>query len=176
MDIQAEEWRTIPSFPDYSASSLGRIRRDTHSPSGFSKPGRILKQTKRQNGYHFKVTLWRDGTRRDVSVHRAVAEAFLPPPPDSLAVVMHINEESAYPNAAANLMWGTPKENVEDSLRKGRWAIGSRSGNAKLTEQDVAVIRRDHPQFSQRQLAQRYGVTKTAIRSVLHRKSWAHVA
>ena len=66
--MEYEYWRTIPSFPLYSASNYGRIRND--------KTGRIMRMQVGTRGYLI-LTLRRDNRQVPQLVHRLVAEAFL---------------------------------------------------------------------------------------------------
>jgi len=77
----------------------------------------------------------------------------------------------------AHLFLGTFRENHIDKIRKGRGARGERLPWAKLSEGDVRVIRRvyrvgKHPQ---REIAEQYGVTQSAISAVIRNKSWRWV-
>lgn len=82
-----------------------------------------------------------------------------------------------------HLFLGTQRENLRDMLKKGRrrprsigqW-IGSRNVRAKLTENDVRAIRSEYAAGSSlRKLSAKFGIAHTAIASVLHRRTWAHV-
>jgi hypothetical protein len=75
-----------------------------------------------------------------------------------------------------HLFLGSAKENTADMMRKGRKPMGVASHNAKLTEEDVAFIRKNFKsrdrQFSQHALARRFGVGQTTIRRILAGTSW----
>lgn len=86
----------------------------------------------------------------------------------------------------AHLFLGTPKDNTRDMIAKGRngartkpgnFARGSDASRVALTEDDVRGIRlaASSGSISQRALAARYGVTKSAVYSVIHRLTWSHV-
>lgn len=77
----------------------------------------------------------------------------------------------------AHLFLGTNTDNMRDKTAKGRQAAGSRHGCAKLSEFDVAEIRRldSSRAIARRDLAARYGVTKEAI-SYIVRCGWRHVS
>ena len=62
-----EEWRTIPAFPSYSVSNLGRIRLD--------RLDRILHPSRNQHG-HLKVNLVKDGATYTRHVNQLVGKAF----------------------------------------------------------------------------------------------------
>lgn len=53
---------------------------------------------------------------------------------------------------------------------------GVKHPRAKLTEDDVRLIRQLHPDLSYRVLARKFDVSKRAIESVVTRKTWIHVA
>jgi hypothetical protein len=105
-----EQWREIPSAPDYEASSLGRIRS--------YKSGRpvILKGWLSGTGYHY-VTI-RDGVGRHRATHSLVCEAFHGPKPFPKAEVRHLDGTRTN-NDPENLCWGTASENRYDSVRHG---------------------------------------------------------
>lgn len=72
----------------------------------------------------------------------------------------------------------TPLWNMRDRERKGRGRQprGSKSGQAKLTEKKVLMIRRKLKQgVTAVDLALRYGVSSVAIDHVNHRRTWGHV-
>jgi hypothetical protein len=107
-----EEWKTVPSLPEYEASSLGQIRRIPYEAEmprgGFRTYG----------GKEWKGVWTKDRKRRIVmfnrktyKVHRLVCEAFNGPSPFQGAVVMHLNENSD-DNRPENLAWGTQKQNL----------------------------------------------------------------
>lgn len=64
-----------------------------------------------------------------------------------------------------HLQLGTPKENSEDMMRKGRHHKGETTPWAKLNARQVADIRRLYARggISQRKLGEMYGVTQTNI-------------
>lgn len=101
-----EEWRDIEGYPGYEVSSLGRVR----SPRG------VLKSYLNPDGYR-SLSICRDNKRYTKRVHRLVAEAFHGPRPHG-QVARHVDGDSLN-NLASNLRWGSPSENVQDSLRHG---------------------------------------------------------
>lgn len=105
-----EEWRDIKGYECvYQVSNLGNVRRLV----GFRcRNERILKPRKKAKGY-LMVHLCDNGIRKDVSVHRLVAEAFIPNP-NNLPEVNHIDEDKTN-NRVSNLEWCTRQYNVEYS-------------------------------------------------------------
>lgn len=73
-----------------------------------------------------------------------------------------------------HLAWETP---VENNQVKPRALIGSASPLSKLSETDVAEMRRlyEANRTTQEQLAKAYGVNIATVNSALRRKTWRHV-
>lgn len=85
----------------------------------------------------------------------------------------------------AHLWLGTCKENLADMVAKGRGgkngrpgshSVGSENPNAKLSADVVREIRASRPQHSLREMAKRYGITKSSVCDIVSRRSWAHVS
>ena len=94
------------------------------------------------------------------------------------ALIMHTCDTPRCVNPR-HLRVGSHKENVRDCNEKGRRNTprGTKCGQAKLTDQQVTVLResyRTSPQTHER-LAQMFGVTRKAISEALHGHTWAHV-
>lgn len=114
-----EEWRDIPGWPHYQASSSGRIRsidRYIEFPDGRGRRafGKIIRQYKLTGGRYMAVSL-NVGT---VSVHSLVALAFIGERPDGMQVC-HTNGDM-HDNAALNLRYDTPSANGYDQVNHGR--------------------------------------------------------
>jgi hypothetical protein len=64
-----------------------------------------------------------------------------------------------------------------DGYEYGRSPRGEAHPRAKLTEADVLEIRRLHREGAggYGALAERFGVSRSVIQSVVQRRSWAHV-
>ena len=107
--MEYEYWRTIPSFPVYSASNYGRIRNDG--------TGRIMHVYLHSSKGYLTLTLRRDNKQVAVAVHRLVAEAFLGGPHPGLDV-NHIDGDKTN-NCVENLEWCTREENVRHAIRTG---------------------------------------------------------
>jgi|SRR6266496_6515426 len=77
----------------------------------------------------------------------------------------------------AHLFLGTDNDNRQDCISKGRDVRGELHYCAKLTNQDIRDIRRLYIQtdLSSRMLAEQFGVSKSAIRNIVIRKTWTHV-
>ena len=106
-----EEWKDIKGYEGiYQVSDLGRIRSlDRLGTDGRSLKGKILKSSKRHDGY-LQVHLSKNGKVEICFLHRLVAEAFCPNP-ENLPFVNHCNERKD-DNKAFNLDWVTAKENT----------------------------------------------------------------
>ena len=104
-----EVWRKIEGFENYSVSTYGRVRND--------KSGRIL-QYKSKTSPRKGVTLSKGKIRFQASVHRLVAQAFLPNP-ENLPEVNHIDEDPSN-NHVTNLEWCTHLYNMNFGTRTER--------------------------------------------------------
>lgn len=90
-----EEWRCISGYNGvYEVSSQGNVRN--------AMTGRILKPGMLRNGYLI-VVLSKSNTRKTCTVHRLVAEAFIPNPL-GLSQVNHCDEDKTN-NSVDNLEW-----------------------------------------------------------------------
>lgn len=75
----------------------------------------------------------------------------------------------------AHLFLGTHQDNTDDAVAKRRHAFGSRSGQAKLSESDVALIRQRVAAGETRAaLALEYGVSRPLIGYAVRGDTWAH--
>lgn len=114
------------------------------------------------------------GTIRHVFGHVLVLEAFVGERPDGMdachADCIRTN------NHLSNLRWDTRSNNIQDSIKAGIFQCGVKSGAAKLSEEDVINIRKNaklgHTSRSQ---AKRYGVSHSAILSLINKKTWRHI-
>lgn len=102
-----EFWKEIRGYEGlYEVSNLGRVRRTTSSnrlhTNGVLKPSR--------RGNYLKVNLSKDGKGRDFSIHRLVAETFIPNP-NNYPQVNHKDEVKTN-NIVENLEWCTALQNT----------------------------------------------------------------
>ncbi len=102
-----EEWRSVSDYPTYQVSNLGRVRN--------SSTGNILKNTIDTNGYHI-MTLYQTGRKKKHSVHRLVAQEFIPNPENKL-FVDHIDRNKTN-NTISNLRWCTHTKNTRNRTKK----------------------------------------------------------
>lgn len=97
----AEKWIPIKNYEGlYEISNLGVVRN--------AKTLNIVAPFKNHGGY-LRVNLWANNSARKYSIHRLVAEAFIPNP-EGKPQVNHIDENKTN-NRVDNLEWCTNVEN-----------------------------------------------------------------
>lgn len=110
-----EYWKSIRGYEDYyEVSTLGRVRRKA-SCNRLYTDGILSPRIRR--GY-YAVELCKDGKQKSFSIHRLVAETFIPNT-NNLPCVNHIDENKLN-NAVNNLEWCSYKYNTNygDGIRK----------------------------------------------------------
>lgn len=159
-----EIWKEVAECPAYEVSNLGRIRRK--KPYRSTMVGRVLTPCRHRDG-HLLARLSSGGVSKARYVHRVVADAFLAPPPDPGMIVRHLNGNPA-DNRAENLAWGTHKDNFNDRLIHGTGHDGERNPNAKLTDDDVRIIRARHVfGDSKADLSRLFGVSDVQVGKIV---------
>jgi hypothetical protein len=111
--------RVIHNFPSYKVDEDGDVYRcsyvDWGNKAKYNGEHKLNPATDRY-GY-LKVCLCEKGVRRYVTVHRLVAETFIPNP-NSLPTVNHKNGNKK-DNRVCNLEWVTNKENTHHAFLTG---------------------------------------------------------
>lgn len=157
--FRVEEWRPTVGVAGYEVSSLGDVR---------NLNGRHLRP--RPNKGYLEVFMCVDGKQLTKSVHRLVAEAFIPNP-DGLPVVNHINGVKAS-NGDDNLEWCTRSQNYKHAARLGLVHRAAHHWNNKtvsLSMDELLALREDHlAGMSNTRIAKKYSRSvKTVARLLL---------
>ena len=111
-------WRPVAGYEGiYEVRHSGEICRvEGKNSRGYYQPYKELRQTKNKSG-HWYVSL-HNGGQITKTVHRIVAEAFIPNP-NNLPLVRHLDDNPDN-NHVDNLAWGTKRDNQKDAVRNGR--------------------------------------------------------
>lgn len=143
----AERWKVVPSYPDYEASSLGRIRRAT--PGRSTYVGKILATPLDSGGY---PTI---GTRAHgpLRVHVLVAEAFHGAIPAG-GKVHHKNENRADARASNLAIKPSALAHGEEHRRGGK--DKRRHGEPNPTILCACGCGRSFPKYDALNRARRY--------------------
>lgn len=159
-----EEWRPVVGFEGlYEVSDMGNVRS--------LRSGKIIALCPHTGGY-LMIHLYVSGTRTPMTLHRAVAEAFLGPRPEGKQI-RHLDGDRKN-CSLSNLVYGTKLENEADKLRHGTRLRGEQMRHAKLTEADVRQIRARRGE-RQEDLADEFGCTFSNISAIQRGVSWRHV-
>lgn len=143
-NLPGEVFKDIEGFNGaYQVSNLGRVKsvaRITARVNGkaLSVKERILRTGKNAKGYP-TTSLFQDGRLKTKTIHRLVANAFIPNP-DCKKEVDHIDFDRSN-NKASNLRWATRSENVKSSYNAGnikhplKGKLGRLHHNSKAVKQ-----------------------------------------
>lgn len=175
--MDEERWAVIPSFPAYSASTHGRIKRHAIINGGGGSvriPSGCLTQRALPTG-HRQVTISMDNKPRTLLVHRLVAEAFLERPAEK-EFVCHRDDDPTN-NHISNLYWGDRHDNTQDMMRLDGQCKGAEVASAKLTDDAVRLIRaRVEAGERQHKVAADFGISQSNVSFIVKRQTWGHVA
>ena len=113
-----EIWKDIKGYEDlYQISNYGEVK-SLEKKAGFStRKEKILKQHLDKDGY-VKVYLCKNNKVKFLSVHRLIAEAFIPNP-NNFPQINH-KDENKQNNKIENLEWCTCKYNINYGTRTKR--------------------------------------------------------
>jgi hypothetical protein len=161
-----EQWRSIPGFPGYEASSYGRIRSPYHSAP-------LAPVIPQNNGYLFTNIIDVNGRKQHVGIHVLVCTAFHGPRPSTKHEVAHWDSDRMN-NRASNVRWATRRQNNLDKQRHGKQAYGTEIRQSKLSEADVLEIRAllQAGQLSFAKIAGSYNICVATVHAIKHRKTW----
>ena len=119
----------------------------------------------------------RDEDGRMTRTHRVAWRLANGPIPDGL-MIRHSCDNPPCCNPR-HLAPGTQLDNMRDMYRRQRanHPRGPRAANAKLTEADIIEIRSRHAARSSKlvEMAREYGLHRSQIERIVHRKAWAHL-
>jgi len=164
--IEKEDWANISGLNNmYSVSNIGRIKRvDTNF---------IRTPIEDRDGY-YRMTFSCNTVFHQGSIHRIVAEAFIPNP-DKKPCVNHKNGIKK-DNSVSNLEWCTNSENESHSYRN----LGKINPGRKLTIEDIVIIKKEaikgipYKRVGNIQyIANRFKVSRTCILNVLKGRTYA---
>ena len=122
-----EEWKSIPGYEGlYEVSNLGRVRSlDRYDGRNHFRKGKVLSLVKNTDGY-LKVLLKCNTKCKTITVHRLVAQAFIPNP-DNLPIINHKDEDKTN-NRVENLEWCDNYYNLMYGTGNDRRIISNQNG------------------------------------------------
>jgi len=170
------ELRPIPGFPNYMAGDDGSLWSPYRRGNGRKLfELRKMSPTLARTGYYVQQLITEDGQMKLVYVHAMILLAFVGQRPDGFHCCHNNGVKTDC--RPSNLRWDTIKSNVHDRSLHGTGNIGSRHGNAKLTEVQVVEIRERKARTGESNLkiSKDYGVSQGIIRRVVSGDGWKHV-
>lgn len=177
----AETWQDIPTLRGfYQASSWGRIRsvervvpstRNGKSATRISPSKVLTPHLNLARGGYYSVKVSVEGKAVTKAVHSLVCEAFQGLRSDGMTAA-HNNGDPT-DNRAENLRWATLRDNAADKRKHGTLLQGERNSMAKLTDDDVRLIRASTDSASS--IARSLGVSFSMVCRIRRGEAWKHV-
>lgn len=135
---------------------------------------------------YYRVTLKINGKRKDLSIHRTVAEYFCNIPKRHAKngltfedlVPNHI-DGCKHHNAAFNLEWITQKENMQHAFDTELCVniFGDKSHLAKMTEaQAIEVCEMIMQRKNNKEISKKLGITEKQVEHIRSRETWKQVS
>lgn len=181
-----EIWKDIAGYEGlYQVSNLGRVKSlDKYVNTGIKNQekrfisGKIIKQTSDKDGY-LRVGLNINNSKKIFPVHRIVCLSFH----ENTENKPQVNHKDGikFHNYEWNLEWSTLSENrihaYNTGLQNGLNRRGEKSNFVKLTEDQILKIRSEYIPYKvkQKYLAEKYGVTQSAISAIINKKNWNYI-
>ena len=179
IDLKNEIWKDIEGFEGiYQISDLARIKSLSRyvimkNNLPVLKKERILKPAYAY-GYAL-IGLSKNKVSKSFSIHRLVAQSFIPNPENKPEVNHKYPLLSKSFNSLWNLEWTTKSENTAHAVKNKLFKAyyGEKSHASKLTEKEVLEIRASN--LKQVELAKIYNIDQTTISIIKTRKIWANL-
>lgn len=175
--MKEEIWKPVVGYEGiYSVSEYGNIRREINSYHDRFIKGYILTPSISKKGYAF-LRLSKDGVGKMFSIAGLVAGAFIGPRPYRRQV--NHKDCNKRNNHYSNLEYVTCRENLLHAMKNNltRYCRGEKSNGHKITEKMVLEIREIYStgNFSQKELAKKYGIKEPAVSHIINRRNWKHI-
>jgi len=158
--------KQIPNYPGYFVTEDGRVWSErTNKGHG---PGKFLVFRKRLSGRLAVSLSLKKGKVVDRYVHHLVLETYVGQCPEGMEC-RHL-DGNPQNNRLENLCWGTHKDNELDKI------IHNTHGK-KLKEGEVRIIIYEYftKLFTQKELGEMHGISRTHISYIVNRKTWKHI-
>ena len=171
-----EIWRDIKGYENlYQISNLGRIKTKQKKVNNRFKDiireEKIIKLSLNRNGYYI-VHLWKDGKSINKTVHRLVANAFIPNE-NKLPLINH-KDENKKNNCVDNLEWCTYKYNSNYGERNKKLSKIMKTKNCKKIiayDYKTNEIYNEYPSISE--CARELNISKSDISHILNNNHYA---
>lgn len=157
-----EEWKWIVGYEStYQVSSFGRIksveRMVPHKRSVLKSIRHKILAFSNSRGY-LAVSLFRDGKKKTILVHRIVAKHFVENP-NNLPEVNHKDLDKRN-NKASNLEWCTERENTYHAINNGV------RPSSRLTPEKAELILANIGKMTSKQMCVKFDVSSWGVQSV----------
>jgi DNA-binding XRE family transcriptional regulator len=155
---------------DYYVTETGEV---------WSRKRNKLKQLKsfKSNQGYLNIVLMINGKHVNKLVHRLVGEVFIANP-ENYPMINHIDGIKTN-NHVSNLEWCTNSNNQKHAIKIGLNNLnkGEKIGTSKLTQKEVLEIRQLYSteKYTQKELGQKFGVTRSLIGYIINNKTWKHI-
>ena len=164
-----EIWKDILGYKGhYQASNLGRIK------SLKNRKNNGILSDKSGDARYLGTMLCKDGIRIRYSIHRLIAETFIPNP-ENKSQINH-KDGNRYNNFVGNLEWVTASENGKHAYRNGlaKTIKGEKHVNSKLKNDDVILIRKLYNMklFKMETIAHLFNISTGHLNDIVHYRRW----
>ena len=170
--MKKEKWKAIPETDGYyEISNFGRMRSWKNGKWGKRDTPKILKLGYCRRGYK-RQAINHDGDKRNYSIHRLVALAFIDNP-ESKYQVNHIDGDKTN-NHIENLEWVTNQENMDHAHANDmfNYKTGDQNPASVLNKNIAESIRNFYSKsnITQSQIADAYLVSQKTISDIINCK------
>lgn len=173
IDKTGEVWREVLGYEDsYEVSNYGRVKslsrkmevyRDGETHVRYYKE-RLMSLSTRAR--YPNVNLSRDGRIENFSIHRLVAQAFIPNPKNK-PYVNHIDGDT-HNNHVSNLEWVTQSENINHAIKIGNKEAKVEIRPATTTKQKIIDVLTVFPDMKTGKVAELVGCKPRYVTGVRH--------